>query len=92
MSPLAQALLAELGPDDLAALAQRLAPYLPAVEQDDRWLGTSDAAAYLGLSVKALHHRTAADDVPCHRDSPDRGAKCWFLKSELDAWRRGELK
>jgi hypothetical protein len=90
MSPLAQALIAELTPDDLAELAERLRPYLaPASPAEDGWLDTKQAALYLGLTVKALHHRTADGSIPCHRDSDAKGAKAWFLKSELDRWRRG---
>jgi hypothetical protein len=45
MSALASALLAELTPDDLALLAERLAPYLPATSTstDDGWLTTKRA-------------------------------------------------
>ena len=90
MSPLAQALLAELTQDDLAELARRLAPFLPPpAPVADGWLDTKQAAAYLGLTVKALHHRTAAGDIPCHRDSDEKGSKLWFARSELDQWRRG---
>jgi hypothetical protein len=90
MSPLAQALLAELTADDLAELAARLRPYLaPAEPADDGWLDAKGAAAYLGLTVKALHHRTADGSIPCHRDSDAKGAKAWFSKAELDRWRRG---
>ena len=90
VSPLAQALLAELTQDDLAELAERLRPFLVAAAPvDDGWLDTKQAAVYLGLSVKALHHRTADGSIPCHRDSDAKGAKAWFLRSELDQWRRG---
>jgi excisionase family DNA binding protein len=89
MSPLAQALLAELTPDDLAELAARLAPYLPATEQaqPDRWLTTKQAAEHLGLTTNALHRMTAARTVPFEQDAP--GGKCWFKRSDLDAWRCG---
>ena len=89
MTQLARALLAELDDDALSELAQRLAPFLsqPPPATDDRWLSTREAALYLGMSVNALHRLTAERAVPFVQDAP--GAKCWFLRSELDAWRRG---
>ncbi len=86
---LADALVRELSDDALAVLAERLRPWLapsPAPEPDG-WLTTAGAAAYLGLSVGALHRLTAARRVPFEQDAP--GAKCWFRRSELDRWRRG---
>jgi excisionase family DNA binding protein len=53
---------------------------------DDRWLDTRGAAEYLGLTPNALHKLTAAREIPFSQDAP--GGKCWFLRSELDAWRR----
>jgi excisionase family DNA binding protein len=86
MSGLAQALLAELGPDDLAELARRLAPFLPQpATTGDGWLTTAQAAEHLGVSVHALHRLTAARTIPFHQDGP--GARCYFKRSDLDAWR-----
>lgn len=62
-------------------MAERIEP--PA---EDRWMSTRNAAAYLGLTPNALHKLTAAREVPFAQDAP--GGKCWFLRSELDAWRR----
>ena len=87
MSALTQALLEELSAADLITLAQRIAPYLAAAD-DDTWMDAKKAAAYLGLSVKALHHRTGARSIPRHQDGPN--CKLSFCRSELDAWRRGE--
>jgi excisionase family DNA binding protein len=89
VSALARALLDELGLDDLAELAQRLAPYLPAPAQptEDRWLSTAEAAAYLAMTPNALHKLTARRCIPFEQDKP--GAKCWFRRSDLDAWRAG---
>ena len=58
---LAAALLAQLDDDALAALATRLAPFLPRPEpaDEDRWLSTRQAAEYLGISLNALHKLTA---------------------------------
>jgi hypothetical protein len=46
------------------------------------------AAAYLGISIHALHKLTAAREIPFEQDGP--GCKCWFRRSQLDRWRRGE--
>jgi excisionase family DNA binding protein len=88
VSALSQALLAELDDDGLAELALKLAPYLPqpGPAEADRWMTTREAAEYLGMSVNALHKLTAARKIPFEQDTP--GGKCWFLKSELDRWRR----
>ena len=48
------------------------------------------AGAYLGITVHALHKLTAARAIPFEQDG--RGCKCWFKRSELDAWRSGELQ
>jgi excisionase family DNA binding protein len=84
MSGLARALLAELGPDDLAELAERLRPYLPAPSEPatDGWLDSRRAADYLGISRDALHRLTAERAVPFHQDRP--GGRLYFLRSELD--------
>jgi excisionase family DNA binding protein len=89
LSNLASALLDELGPEQLAVLAERLAPYLPAPEQpaQDGWLTTKQAADYLGTTPNALHKLTAARTIPFEQDAP--GGKCWFKPSDLDAWRCG---
>jgi hypothetical protein len=86
------ALSLDLAPDALDALAERLADLVlvrlreAQGHDDDRWMDSQQAAAYLGLSLNALHKRTAARAIPFGQDSP--GAKCWFLRSELDRWRR----
>jgi excisionase family DNA binding protein len=90
MTALARALLADLEPEDLRVLANRLAPYLPAPSTpvEDRWLNTREAAGHLGVSVHALHKLTAARSIPFEQDGP--GARCYFRRSDLDAWRGGE--
>jgi hypothetical protein len=87
---LAAAIMAAL--DDLALdeLADRLAPKLAArlaarEPLPGEWLASSKAAAYLDLSVNALHKHTAARAIPFEQDGP--GGKMWFKRSELDAWR-----
>ena len=89
MSDLATALVAQLDDDALAELAMRLAPFLPRPNggDDDGWLSTREAAKYLGITANALHKLTAARAIPFEQEAPN--AKCWFRRSELDAWRRG---
>jgi excisionase family DNA binding protein len=92
---IAAALMDALDDAALERLVERLSPRLvDAVATrlgfrgiDDRWLSTREAASYLGLTPNALHKLTAAREVPFSQDAP--GGKCWFLKSELDQWRRG---
>jgi hypothetical protein len=50
------------------------------------WMGSREAAAYLGLTLAALHRLTAARVVPFEQDTP--GGKCWFHRGDLDDWRR----
>jgi excisionase family DNA binding protein len=83
--------------DSLAvALAPRLAPLLAErllehVELADSspagWMGSADAAAYLGLTRHALDKLCAARTIPFEQDKP--GGKRWFQAADLDAWRRG---
>jgi excisionase family DNA binding protein len=53
----------------------------------DGWMDTRAAAEYLGLSTHALHRLVARREVPYFQDGP--GAKCYFRRSALDAWRGG---
>lgn len=75
--------------DHLAdALAARLAarqsrPSDP--QSEDRWMGSADAADYLGLSKDALHKLTAREEIPFSQAKPR--AKLYFQKSALDHWR-----
>jgi excisionase family DNA binding protein len=93
MNPVARALIQEISqdPEALAELAGLLAPHLPSDDgaNEDRWLSTKDAAAYLGLTPNALRKLTASRTVPFEQEVS--GGKCWFLRSELDRWRRGQL-
>jgi Helix-turn-helix domain len=86
MSGLTRALLAELGPEDLAELAERLAPYLrlPSATED-KWLDSKAAAEHLGISLHALHRLTSARTIPFSQERP--GGRCYFRRSDLDAWR-----
>lgn len=91
MSPLAQALLAELTPDDLDALAEMLAPRIAVRLQQpvqDGWLTTKQAAEHLGMTATALHKLTAGRAIPFEQDGP--GCRCWFKRADLDGWRCGQ--
>jgi hypothetical protein len=87
---LAEAIVGSLDDAALDALADLLAPKLerrlkPAAA-DDGWLDAKRAAAYIGLSMNALHKLTAERAIPFEQDGP--GCKTWFKRSELDEWRR----
>ncbi len=87
---LAGAIVASLDDQALDALADLLAPKLEQrlkpVVIEDGWLDAKRAAAYVGLSVTALHKLTAERAIPFEQEGP--GCKCWFKRSELDEWRR----
>jgi excisionase family DNA binding protein len=86
----ARAVLAELASDPQAREQLRLliAPMFEVQPAPtDAWLGTKGAAEYLGISTNALHKHTSARTIRFHQDVP--GGKCWFRRSELDAWRAG---
>ena len=89
------------GSEELAAISVRVPPALVRAVADailaqleardvigrqspDRWMTTREAASYVGRSVDAMHKLTAARQVPFSQDGP--GGKCWFRKSDLDAW------
>jgi excisionase family DNA binding protein len=88
---LGRALLASLDDGALDELATRLAPMLagklPTAERvvADKWLTAREAAAYLGLTLDALHKRTRRRSIPAVQESA--GGKLYFLRSELDRWR-----
>ena len=87
MSELAAALLAALDEPALRTLAERLAPFMPDRDNahPDEWLDPKGAAAYLGMTVEALHKLTGPRLIPVHQEAP--GCKCFFKRSELDDWR-----
>lgn len=70
------------------ALAPRLVTRLHNETPTNEWLDSKEAAEHLGLTLNALHKLTAARRIPFEQDGP--GCKCWFGRSELDAWRRGK--
>jgi excisionase family DNA binding protein len=70
-----------------ADLAAALCPHLQMEQPGGGWMTSREAAAYLGLTLPALHRLTAARALPFEQDAP--GGKCWFQRADLDAWRRG---
>jgi excisionase family DNA binding protein len=60
---IATALLAELGDEDLAVLADRLRPFLDRVKTD-RLLSPAEAGKRLGIHPKTLTRAAAAGRVP----------------------------
>jgi excisionase family DNA binding protein len=92
---LGRALILSLDDEALDLLVDRLAPRIQArvrhqadANLSDKWLDSKRAAAYLGVSVNAIHKLTAARKIPFEQDGP--GCKCWFRRSALDQWRRGD--
>jgi hypothetical protein len=87
-SPLARAILDALRSDPAACDELRtllnIEPQQPA-PRDDGWLDTKRAAEYLGITTSGLHKLTAGRLIPFEQDGP--GCRCWFKRSELDAWR-----
>jgi len=91
MSDLAAALIASLDAEALDALADQLAPRLAGRlaagrAEGDRWLTSREAASYIGRSGNAMHKLTAARAIPFSQDGPR--ARCYFRRSDLDAWMR----
>ncbi len=88
MTEVGRALIASLESEDLDALAEALAPRLAgrlAEQGGDEWFDSKRAADYLGWTLDALHKRTGNRTIPFYQERPN--AKCWFRKSELDAYR-----
>jgi excisionase family DNA binding protein len=90
VSALGRGILDALDEGDLAALAERVAPFLSpsAPPADDGWLSTRQAAAYAGCSLNALHRAMAAREVRFEQSCA--GGKAWFKRTDIDAWRRGD--
>ena len=88
---IALALVDALDDDALDLLAAQLAPRLlerlPAATADSSWIGSKQAAAYLGITTSSLWKFTAAREIPFEQDRP--GGKLWFKRNALDAWREG---
>jgi excisionase family DNA binding protein len=93
VASLARAFIAEIGsdPEALEELCELIGPMINSTApghvtyHPNQWLDTKQAAAYLGMTVNALHKYTSARSIRFYQDVP--GGKCWFKRSELDAWR-----
>lgn len=89
MSNLASELLLLLDDESLDELARRLKPRFDRLASEstveDGWIDAKGAAEYLGMSVHALHRLTAERRIPFSQDGD--GARCYFKRSRLDAWR-----
>jgi len=83
VTDLARALIGQLGPEDVAALAELLRPHLA---PEDRWLSVKDAAAYADA-----RSRRSATRWPRPRSSSSNTArgKAWLRRSAIDRWRAG---
>lgn len=73
-----------LSPAQLAELADLVAERLRA-PQEERWLGTNEAAAYLGCHPVTLRRLAAEGSIPS-KQTEARG-RHRFKVSDLDAWR-----
>jgi hypothetical protein len=67
------------------AVAVKVSELLP-VRQEDRWLDSAEAADHLCIPLSQLRKLSAAGLIPAHQDTP--GGRLYFLRSELDQWRR----
>lgn len=72
-----------------AQLAAVVEPHLQrGLPAEPGWMTSHQAAAYLGYTLPALYKLTASREIPFEQAVP--GAKCWFWRPDLDAWRRGQ--
>ena len=71
-------------------LLTKIRPLLEGRADSEGWLDTKRAAAYLGISVTALHKLTSARSLAFSQTMA--GAPCYFRKSELDAYRESFLR
>lgn len=85
-----------LDAEEKRQIARVLSDFLtPPDTTKDRWMDTSEAAEYLGMSEKAVRRRVEQcrmdrNPIPVHQNGV--GCKYWFKLSELDAWRKGERR
>jgi excisionase family DNA binding protein len=77
--------LEALTPEALRCLARLLEPHLSPDRSADSWMTTQEAAKHLGLTPNAVYKLIRERRIPFHQERPN--AKCWFRKSELNAWR-----
>jgi excisionase family DNA binding protein len=71
----------ELTPEQLDALAKRVAPLLELSPPDDGYLNTADAARYLACPTSRVHDLVQLGKVHPLRD----GRRLLFRRSDLDA-------
>jgi hypothetical protein len=95
MNALGAAFIDSLDDDTIRKLIDRAWPIIAerlqaAAPAPDGWLDSNGAAAYLSISLNALHKLTATRVVPFEQEGP--GCKLWFRRDELDAWRKGDLR
>ena len=88
MNSVAAALFAEMDEETLAALAERLLPFL-AVRIDRQshvvpWLDVGDAAEHLACPRSRIYALVSARRIPHHKD----GSRLLFRREELDEWVR----
>lgn len=55
----------------------------------DEWMDSKQAAAYLAISLDALHKLTAARAFPFAQYT--RGGRMHFRRSDLDRWREQQM-
>jgi hypothetical protein len=91
MGRLSRALIDELGPEELAELAARLAPYLPTPASGAEaagYLTPAAAAEHLGVSRKRIYDLTSSRAlVPDGRD----GRTPLYTRATLDEYARRAL-
>jgi excisionase family DNA binding protein len=78
------ALEVEIPPDQLEALARRVADVLEE-DRDEGFLSAAGAAEYLGLSRKAVYALVERGNLPCHKPA----GRLLFARAELKAWVEG---
>jgi excisionase family DNA binding protein len=90
MTDLGRALLDQLDADDLRRFAERLAPYLPHDDDEDRWLTSHEAAEYLGVSYSTISKLVAARTIPSTQEV--EGGRHYFRRADLDGYRQGRTR
>jgi excisionase family DNA binding protein len=76
-------LIGQLADRVAEAVAERLGT--SRVKPAPEWLGSREAAAYLGLHRDTLRKLAAERAIPAEQDGP--GCKLFFRRSALDDWR-----
>lgn len=75
--------------DEIAArVADRLAATPPAGAQAPEWMTSAQAAEHLGVHRDTIRKAAARGELDAEQSGP--GAKLYFRRADLDAWRRGE--